>query len=106
MPHPTAVFALSIMQCSIKPNAVSKASSNFSSEEYRQCFRTKRRGVSPSPPDGGLLVELLENCLNYRLQNLSEDIVAVSCYIFAGNDTNQLLSVCRKSLISGYSGNF
>ena len=31
----------------IKSNAVSKASSNFSSEEYRQCFRIKRPGVSP-----------------------------------------------------------
>ena len=33
----------------IKCNAVSKLSSNFSSKEYRQCFRIKRRGVSPSP---------------------------------------------------------
>ena len=30
-------------------SAVSKANSNFSSEEYRQRFRIKRRGVSPSP---------------------------------------------------------
>ena len=48
MPHVTALFALTIVQCSIKPNAVSKASSNLSSEEYRQRLRTKRRGVSPS----------------------------------------------------------
>ena len=33
----------------IKYNAVSNTSSNFSNEEYRQRFRTKRRGVSPSP---------------------------------------------------------
>ena len=32
----------------IKSNAGSKASSNFSSEEYRQRFRIKRRDVSPS----------------------------------------------------------
>ena len=33
----------------IKVNAVLKASSNFSSLEYRQRFRIKWRGVSPSP---------------------------------------------------------
>ena len=49
MPHPMTLFALSIMQCSIEPNAVSKASSNFSSKKYRQRFGTKRRGVSYSP---------------------------------------------------------
>ena len=45
MPHATALFALSIMQCGIKPNAVLKASSNLLSEEYRQRFRTKRPGA-------------------------------------------------------------
>ena len=33
----------------IKSTAVSKASSNFSREEYRQRFRIKGRDVSPSP---------------------------------------------------------
>ena len=62
MPHPTALFALSIMQCGIKPNAVSKASSNLSSEEYMQHVRTKLRGVSPSPPYSGFLVLVFLLC--------------------------------------------
>ena len=32
-----------------KCTAASKASSNFANEQYRQSFRSKRRGVSPSP---------------------------------------------------------
>ena len=36
--------------------AVSKASSNFSIEEYRQHLRLKRRGVSPTPPYVGFLL--------------------------------------------------
>ena len=44
-----ALFALSIMQRDNKPNVVSKASSNLSSEKYLQRFRTKWRSVSPSP---------------------------------------------------------
>ena len=36
--------------------AVSKASSNVSHEEYRQRLLLKLRGVSPTPPYGGLLV--------------------------------------------------
>ena len=45
----------------IKSNAVLKASSNFSSEEYRQRFRFKRRGISP-----GLTIWLLvrQNAVN------------------------------------------
>ena len=38
--------------------AVSKSSSNFAREEYRQRFRLKRLGVSPTPPYDGLLVKL------------------------------------------------
>ena len=41
----------------IQSNAVSKASSNFSIDEYLQRFRIKRRGVSPSPPYARLLVK-------------------------------------------------
>ena len=49
--------ALSTMQCCINiSNAVSKASSNFSRQEYRQVLRLKGLGVSLSPPYGGLLV--------------------------------------------------
>ena len=42
----------------IKYNAVSKASTNFSSEEYRQRFRIKLSGIvfRLAPPHGGLLV--------------------------------------------------
>ena len=51
-----------ILEClgfsSIKCIAVSKASSNFSSLEYRQRFRLKRRGISLSPTLCGLLVML------------------------------------------------
>ena len=36
------------LSCYITSNAVSKASSNFSSEEYLQRVRIKRRGVSPN----------------------------------------------------------
>ena len=39
--------------------AVSKASSNFTREDYRQLLRFKQRGVSPTPPYGGLLVLVL-----------------------------------------------
>ena len=45
----TAENAASDCFVCIKSNAVSKASSNFSSEEYQQRFRTKWCGVSSSP---------------------------------------------------------
>ena len=37
---------------------MSKASSNFSSEEHQERFRIKRGGVSSNPPYGGVLDEL------------------------------------------------
>ena len=40
----------------IKYNALSKASSNFSSDEYRHRFRIKRHRISPSPTLWWLLV--------------------------------------------------
>ena len=39
-----------------KCTAASKAYSDFSSEEYRQSFRIKRRAFRLVPPNGGLLV--------------------------------------------------
>ena len=41
-----------------KCTAAPKAYSNFSSEEYRQSFRIKRRTFRLVPPNGGLLVEI------------------------------------------------
>ena len=41
--------------------AVSKSSSNFAHKEYWQRSRLKRRGVSPTPPYGGLIVVYSEH---------------------------------------------
>ena len=48
---------------------MSKASSNFSSEEYRQRFRIKRRGVSPPPPYAGFLVSF-KRCSSEMLYDI------------------------------------
>ena len=52
MPHPTALFALSIMQCQmhIRISRVKNIGN--------VCFRLKQRGVSPTPRYGALLVAL------------------------------------------------
>ena len=45
-----------------KCTAASKASSHFSSEEYWHSFRIKRHAFRLVPPNGGLLVKLV----NYK----------------------------------------
>ena len=67
--------------------AVSKASSNFTREEYRQLLRLKRRGVSPTRPYGGLLVTGIDVITYFRsVANrinvfiLSHILVAISRY--------------------------
>ena len=57
MPHPTDLFALSIMQCGIKLNAAPKAFPNFSSEEYPQRFEQRGVAFLLAPSYDGLLVK-------------------------------------------------
>ena len=67
-------------------SAISKASSNFSSEEYRQRLRLKRHGVSSTPPYGGLLVLIYRKLLELAISKRSHNVALDSLYISTGND--------------------
>ena len=55
MPHPTALLALSIMQCGIKPNAVSKASQIYRVKNIANVSEQSGVAFCLAPPYGGLL---------------------------------------------------
>ena len=70
---------------------MSKASSNFAHEEYRQRLRLKRRGVSPTPPYGVLVVVVLYWALSQRW-SVSPALVDMATKITADSESRTPVS--------------
>ena len=82
---------------------VSKSSSNFAREEYRQRLRLEQPGASPAPPYGGLLVQkslhLLKCCLFMYLEEPKFELKMAKCVAYVDipilyNDTGWNFKKC------------
>ena len=84
-------FALSLTESQ-------RGSSNFWSEEYRQRFLMKRRGVSPY---GGLLVRLCPNNADLALRQFSKKGVPTDCLVRRSLPVGHLLRKQERPPIAG-----